>query len=114
MKLMDEGMRDVEKEDGRELTLISIADALVELAKARADASIVAKAGEVAEKLDKPLDRNTKLVMRVAVLCHTGHYEEADALIERVCSDAEKVGEENERGSAYLSVAEAILQRAVQ
>jgi tetratricopeptide (TPR) repeat protein len=114
MKLMDEGMRDVEKEDGRELTLISIADALVELAKARADASIVAKAGEVAEKLDKPLDRNTKLVMRVAVLCHTGHHEEADALIERVCSDAEKVGEENEHGSAYLSVAEAILQRAVQ
>jgi tetratricopeptide (TPR) repeat protein len=114
MKLVDEGMRDVEKEGGKELTLISIADALVELARARSDASIVARAGEVAEKLDKPFDRYTMLVMRVAVLCHTGHQEEADALIERACIEAEKVSEENERGSAYLSVAEAVLQMAVQ
>lgn len=110
--LIEEGLKAVDSSEDRELALLCIVEALVDIAKSKNNPNITAKAAEVADRLEEPFDRNYKLEDRVCIFCQSDRREEAEALIERALSDAEAVDDSISRGSAYLTVAEAVLQTA--
>lgn len=111
--LIEEGLKDIEEGDDRELALISIVEAMVDLAKIKKDSAIINKAAEVAEKLDKAGNRYSRLTDRVDILCQSGRREDAEALIEKAQSAAETVSDRIDRGSLYLSIGEALLRTAI-
>ncbi len=110
--LVQEGLKAADNVEDRELALISIVESLVDIAKTRNDPSIVGKAGEVADRLEEPFGRDCRLADRVGVLCRSDRSEEAGALIAQASSDLEAISDSISRGSAYLEIAEAILQTA--
>ncbi len=110
--LVEAGLEDLNNYKGKELLLVRIVEALVDLAKTRTDAEIATKAGEIAEKLEKPFDRYCRLADRVEVLSRTDHRSDAESLITGARSEAESLSDPLERGSAYLSVADAIIRAA--
>lgn len=113
MGSIEEGLNGIEDGDDRELALIMIVEAMVDLAKMKKDPVIIDKAAEVAEKLGKAGNRYSRLTDRVDVLCQSGRYKDAEALIEKAQSTVETVSDRIDRGSLYLSIGEALLRTAI-
>ena len=108
--LLEASVKAADSAENRELAIISIVEALVDVAETKNDPRIAAKAGEIADRLEEPFDRNCRLADRIYILRRSRRHEEAEALLARALSDAESVNESNSRGSAYCSIAEAVLR----
>jgi len=107
--LLERSLSAADRAENRELAILSLVEALVDLARAKDDPAIAEMAGAVAARLKEPPERNCRLADRVGILHRSGRSDKAEALISQALSDVESVSDPINRGSDYLSIAEAVL-----